>query len=128
MGLLDELLDDEQPRKRTMSIRDKQILLKRAGGRCENCGTPIDFTQLMVGHKTAYSKGGGTSFRNCVALCYSCNKLQGTDSWETFQRKQGKTPKGPATRVEATGMKRKKRRRRHDGEDWGLFPDLGKLF
>ena|SRR6267378_6041126 len=46
---------------------------------------------MQVGHKTAYSKGGGTTLRNSVALCYRCNKLQGTDSWDVFQRKQGKT-------------------------------------
>ena len=46
---------------------------------------------MQVGHKTAYSRGGGTTLRNSVALCYGCNKKQGTDSWEVFQRKQGKT-------------------------------------
>jgi len=46
---------------------------------------------MQVGHKTAYSRGGGTTLRNSVALCYGCNKKQGTDSWEVFQKKQGKT-------------------------------------
>jgi len=46
---------------------------------------------MQVGHKTAYSRGGGTTLSNSVALCYGCNKKQGTDSWQVFQRKQGKT-------------------------------------
>ena len=82
---------DDEPTRRTLGIRDKQILYKRAGHKCENCEREIEFSDMQVGHKTAYSKGGSTSLRNSVALCYGCNKLQGTDSWETFQRKQGKT-------------------------------------
>lgn len=46
---------------------------------------------MQVGHKTAYPREGGTTLRNSVALCYGCNKKQGTDSWEVFQKKQGKT-------------------------------------
>ena len=46
---------------------------------------------MQVGHKTAYSKGGSTTFRNSVCLCYKCNKLQGTDSWSMFLRKLGKS-------------------------------------
>src|SRR3989442_16021777 len=45
---------------------------------------------MQVGHKTAYPRQGGTTLRNSVALFYGCNKKQGTDSWEVFQKKQGK--------------------------------------
>lgn len=45
---------------------------------------------MQVGHKIAYSKGGSTTLRNSVCLCYKCNKLQGTDSWSMFLRKLGK--------------------------------------
>ena len=38
--------------------------------------------------KTAYSKNGNTTLRNSVCLCSKCNRLQGTDSWERFQKKQ----------------------------------------
>ncbi len=27
--------------------------------------------------------------KNSVCLCYRCNKLQGTDSWAVFMKKQG---------------------------------------
>ena len=46
---------------------------------------------MQVGHKTAYSKGGGTTLRNSACLCYKCNKLQGTDSWSKFMKKMGKS-------------------------------------
>ena len=76
--------------KRTLGIRDKQILYRNAKGKCENpaCGKKIDFDEMQVGHKTAWSKGGRTTIKTSVCLCYRCNKLQGTDSWATFLRKQ----------------------------------------
>ncbi|MFW9912919.1 MAG: HNH endonuclease [Candidatus Thorarchaeota archaeon] len=84
---------EEKPKrskKRTLGTRDRQILLERAGYKCEACGKEIRYSQMQVGHKTAYSKGGEATLGNCVCLCYKCNKLQGTDSWETFLRKLGK--------------------------------------
>jgi len=78
-------------RKRALSSRDKQILYLRANKRCQNpaCNAKIDFTQMQVGHKRAWSKGGRTTIKNSVCLCYRCNKLQGRDSWTIFLRKQG---------------------------------------
>lgn len=83
--------DDDKDTKRTLSIRDKQILYRNAKGRCQNpaCNKKIDFDEMQVGHKTAWSRGGSTTFRNSVCLCYRCNKLQGTDSWAVFMKKQG---------------------------------------
>jgi hypothetical protein len=77
--------------QRTLGIRDKQILHLKAGKKCENCGKTLEFYEMQVGHKKAASKGGNATQKNCVCLCYPCNKLQGTDDWITFQRKQGKT-------------------------------------
>jgi hypothetical protein len=80
----------KKPKKRTLGTRDRQILLKRAGYKCEACGKEIRYSQMQVGHKTAHSKGGEATLDNCVCLCYECNKLQGTDSWKTFRKKMGK--------------------------------------
>ena len=76
--------------RRTLGIRDKQILYRNANGKCENpkCGKKIEFDEMQVGHKVAWSKGGSSTLRNSVCLCYRCNKLQGTDSWATFLKKQ----------------------------------------
>jgi hypothetical protein len=89
---------EDEPSKRTLGIRERQILWERTKHRCEACKKRIDFTEMQVGHKTAYSKGGSTSLRNSVCLCYRCNKLQGTDSWNTFLKKAGKEPEGSKTR------------------------------
>jgi hypothetical protein len=83
--------DDERDSKRTLGIRDKQILYRRANKRCENptCNRKLEFDEMQVGHKTSWSKGGSTTLRTSVCLCYRCNKLQGTDNWATFLKKQG---------------------------------------
>lgn len=82
--------DDGPPRKRSLGKNDRDILYINAKKRCENpaCGTKLEYHQMQVGHKTAYSKGGATTLKNSVCLCYGCNKLQGTDSWAVFLRKQ----------------------------------------
>lgn len=82
---------DDSPRKRTLGIRDKQILWRRDGKKCGNptCGKSVDFDEMQVGHKKAHSKGGSATLSNTITLCYRCNKLQGTDSWAVFLKKQG---------------------------------------
>lgn len=79
--------------KRSLGIRDRQILWIKSGKKCENCGKTLEFHEMQPGHKKAYAKGGPTTMKNSVCLCYACNKLQGTDTWETFQKKQGKQVK-----------------------------------
>jgi HNH endonuclease len=90
------LWDPERPVKRTLGIRDKQILYERSHHRCENpaCAKTLEFSEMQVGHKKAHSKGGGSTLKNSVALCWRCNKLQGTDSWPVFLKKQGITVPG----------------------------------
>ena len=88
------LFDDEAPVKRTLGPRDRQILYERAHHKCENPACPrkdIEFSEMEVGHKKAYARGGSTTLKNSVALCHRCNKLQGTDNWDVFLRKQGIT-------------------------------------
>ena len=82
---------NDRDTKRTLGIRDKQILYRNAKGRCQNpaCNKKIDFDEMQVGHKTAWSRGGSTTLKTSVCLCYRCNKLQGTDSWAVFMKKQG---------------------------------------
>ena len=97
--------DNSKDSKRTMGIRDKQILYKNAKGRCQNpaCNKKIDFDEMQVGHKTAWSRGGSTTFKNSVCICYRCNKLQGTDSWAVFLKKQGiEVPEDPKKKIKRT--------------------------
>ncbi|MDO9517537.1 MAG: HNH endonuclease signature motif containing protein [Methanosarcinaceae archaeon] len=83
--------DDDRDSKRTLGIRDKQILYRNAKDKCENpaCGKKLRFEEMVSGHKKAWSKGGNTTLANSVCLCYTCNKLQHNDSWDVFLNKQG---------------------------------------
>ncbi len=69
--------------------------------RCQNptCGKEIQFDEMQVGHKTAWSRGGPSTLKNSVCLCYRCNKLQGTDSWAVFMKKQGVVVVDPKDKI-----------------------------
>jgi hypothetical protein len=95
---------DDEPIRRTLGIRHKQILWERARHKCQACGRKLDFTEMQVGHKIAASRGGSTSLRNSVCLCYKCNKLQGTDSWSVFLKKIGKQPEDSRTKEILKGL------------------------
>ena len=86
-----DIWGDNRVSKGVLGTREKQILYLNAKKRCENCGKKIDYSYMAVGHKNkVYSLGERTTLANSVCLCHTCNKLQGMDSWETFQKKQGK--------------------------------------
>jgi len=82
---------DDEPEKRTLGIRDRQIVYRNAKGRCQNptCKKKIEFDEMEVGHRKAYSRGGSISVKTALCLCHRCNKLQGPDSWSTFLKKEG---------------------------------------
>ncbi|HUU63054.1 MAG TPA: hypothetical protein VMX96_03935 [Dehalococcoidia bacterium] len=102
-------LDAYDNRKRTLGIRDKQILYRNANGICDNpkCGRKIDFDEMEVGHKTAFSKGGNITLKTAKCLCHRCNKLQGTDSWDTFLKKQRVIVTNPKAEMKASLAKLK---------------------
>ncbi|MFC1920631.1 HNH endonuclease [Chloroflexota bacterium] len=105
MSIFDGFYNDGLDSKRTLGIRDRQILYRRAGKKCENptCGKKLEFDEMQVGHKTAWSKGGRTTLASSKCLCYRCNKLQGTDNWATFLKKQG--IEDPKTRIKKSLQK-----------------------
>jgi hypothetical protein len=100
----------DEPVKRTLGARDKQILFEKAGHRCEACGKELEYSEMQVGHKIAASKGGSATLRNSVCLCYRCNKLQGTDSWTVFLKKMGKQSKDSRTKNILKGLSLEKLR------------------
>jgi len=110
------LLFNNSPKRRTLKRTDKEILYLRAKRKCEACNKKICLTEMQVGHKMPYSKGGTTSLRNSICLCYRCNKLQGTQSWHAFMRKQGKKP------ISATSPRRSKKKSNNNkkisGYEW----------
>ncbi|MBN1156554.1 HNH endonuclease [Candidatus Woesearchaeota archaeon] len=82
-------LGGERDSKRSLGQRDKQLLYLRAKEKCELCHKPIKYLEMEVGHNKAWTKGGRTTLKNCLCLCPTCNKLQGTDSKKQYLKKIG---------------------------------------
>lgn len=59
----------------------KKYLFIRDNYRCQYCGCN-DRTKLTIDHVVPRSKGGATSYQNCVAACISCNNSKGNLSVE----------------------------------------------
>jgi 5-methylcytosine-specific restriction endonuclease McrA len=91
--------------KRTLGLRDRQILYRRAGKKCEACSKNLEYDEMQVGHKKAYSKGGATTLANSACLCYRCNKLQGTGSLETLKKKLAGTYGKRTKKIKSSGRK-----------------------
>ncbi|MBN2074685.1 MAG: hypothetical protein JW762_03955 [Dehalococcoidales bacterium] len=86
-----DIWGDNRVAKGILSASDKQKLYLNAKKRCENCGKKIDYIDMKLGHKNkVFSSGERTTLANSICLCHTCYKLQGLDSWATFQKKQGK--------------------------------------
>ncbi len=113
-------------KKRTLGIRDKQILYRRAKGRCEACRRKIEFDEMHSGHKNAASKGGSATLRNSVCICARCNKLQGTDSWTTFMKKMGKSNNRTVTSSKKRSPTKKKSRKGQSSGNYWVNPITGR--
>ena len=119
-------LHSQKSIKRTLGIRDKQILYRRAKGKCEACGRKIDFDEMHSGHKNAASKGGSATLRNSVCICARCNKLQGTDSWATFMKKMGKSNTRSVTSGKKRSPSKKKSKGKSSGGNYWVNPLTGR--
>ena len=56
----------------------RKNLIRRDLSRCQYCGKQPGQAQLSVDHVIPRSKGGGTSWENCVLACLRCNRRKGT--------------------------------------------------
>jgi len=62
--------------KRRFSSRQRLILRLIAGGRCRQCGDPLN-SDFHADHRRAFSRGGPTILTNGQALCSACNLRKG---------------------------------------------------
>src|SRR4051812_40064094 len=60
-----------------ISGTDRYEVLRRAGFRCELCGTPADERALEVDHIIPRRHGGSDDHTNLQALCWRCNANKG---------------------------------------------------
>lgn len=66
----------------------KKVLFNRDNWQCQFCGTKLNWENITIDHVMPSSRGGQTSWMNCVAACKPCNK-----------RKANKTPEEAGMRM-----------------------------
>jgi 5-methylcytosine-specific restriction endonuclease McrA len=94
----------------------KKVLFNRDSWKCQYCGVELCYAAITVDHIYPASRGGQTSWRNCVAACKNCNGKKGNKTPEEAGMKLLKQP------VEPTPMHYwdfSKTCTWH--QDWGLF-------
>lgn len=64
----------DQPRRQVSFSR--QALYRRDGYRCQYCGAHPGAEGLTIDHVMPRSRGGPTSWENCVAACGECNRTK----------------------------------------------------
>lgn len=60
--------------RRAYSREERELILKKSGGRCAHCGISLTLSTMEKDHAIPISKGGSSDVENIVPLCSKCNK------------------------------------------------------
>lgn len=52
----------------------KKVLFNRDGWKCQYCNVKLHWHNIEIEHVLPSSRGGGTTWLNCVSACKPCNK------------------------------------------------------
>lgn len=74
----------------------KKVLFNRDGWSCQYCGKTLCYSSLSVDHVVPVSRGGRTSWKNCVAACTVCNMRKGSKTPEEAGMKLRSFPTEPS--------------------------------
>ena len=97
----------------------RRNLARRDGGRCQYCLRPLDEGERTIDHVLPRSRGGATSWENCVLSCEPCNRRKADHTPEEvgmrLVRKPGKPSFTAAFRVPRAQVR----------ESWSSFVKKG---
>lgn len=83
--------------KRRASMRfKKRILFNRDGWKCQYCGVELSYNTITVDHVMPSSRGGATSWLNCVASCKPCNRFKADMTPDEAEMRLLKKPAVPS--------------------------------
>lgn len=80
-------------------VCSRRNLFKRDKYTCQYCGIQPGPEELTIDHIMPRSRGGITSFENCVLACVECNKLKADKTPDEADMKLRKTPKKPSWKI-----------------------------
>jgi len=70
-------------------IWDCNVGIDKGTSKCFICNISIiDMVTYEIGHKIALSKGGSNNYDNLIPICASCNRSQGTKSYDDVTDKK----------------------------------------
>lgn len=94
----------------------KKVLFNRDNWRCSYCNVKLTYSTATIDHVVPSSKGGSTSWKNCVAACQKCNRKKSNKSLKEAGMQLRFTPGKPSA-LDFWDISRC--RRWH--KDWDLF-------
>jgi 5-methylcytosine-specific restriction endonuclease McrA len=80
-------------------VCSRRNLFKRDKYTCQYCGIQPGPEELTIDHIVPRSRGGVTSFENCVLACIECNKRKADQTVEAAGLKLRKVPKKPSWKI-----------------------------
>ena len=73
----------------------RKNLQRRDQGTCQYCGVANGAGSLTIDHVVPRSRGGASSWENCVLACVRCNTRKGNAALRDSGLKLNRTPKSP---------------------------------
>lgn len=77
-------------------VFSRRNLFKRDKYTCQFCGVQPGPDELTVDHVMPKSRGGKSTWENCVLACVECNKVKANRTPAEAKMKMRKTPKKPS--------------------------------
>lgn len=68
-------------------VFNRRNIYTRDNNTCQYCGNQYSTTELSIDHVTPRSKGGKSTFENCVVACLSCNRKKADKTLEQSKMK-----------------------------------------
>lgn len=92
-------------------VFSRRNIFKRDHHTCQYCATQPDSSELTIDHIIPKSKGGKSTWENCVLACIPCNKRKADRTIEQAGMKLRKVPKKPTWKalIQAASAKQKRK-------------------
>lgn len=91
-------------------VFSRRNLFKRDHHTCQYCGVQPEASELTIDHIVPKSKGGKSTWENCVLACVPCNKRKADRSLADSGLKLRKVPKKPSWKALIQASAKQKRK------------------